>query len=158
MTIKDTENNYLTIEITLKDWLNNIFDAVFKSNYGMCELIIEGELRIWEIANIYKMFRKSVFKLMDNDSERFEKDCFGWDSNNEYDIEMIVSNGNRISDIRNLKFSYKYDMYEVGRTEVSAKMSDLFVSKKDLVQAAYDLECEMHNEIENYWKAKLLKA
>ena len=26
------------------------------------------------------------------------------------------------------------------------------------IKAAYELECEMHNEINNYWKTKLLKV
>ena len=153
MTIKDAENKYLTAELKLIDWLNQKFHVVFKSNDGMCEFFTDGVLCANEIKEICDAFRRSVFTYADNTSYNFEKVDF----NSDDDIAISVAHGNRISDIRNFKMSYKYDFFDKFNTAVNETLADLIVCKKDLIKAAYELECKMYEEINNYWKTKLLK-
>ena len=158
MKIIDTENNYLTIKVELTDWLYMKFDTVFQSGDDSSEFFVSGELNAEEIMIICDTFRHSVFTDIDNSTSSYSKDQFYSDLYIDINIDIKISHGNRISDFRNLKMAYSHQVYEKDRTLVTETMADIIVGKKDLIKAAYELECEMHNEINNYWKTKLLKV
>jgi hypothetical protein len=154
MKITDAHNNYLKIELSLKDWMQMLFEAVFTYNDGMCELFISKELGPKEINYLIDTFRQSVFSPSDNNSAVFELESF---SNS---FEITVSYGNRFADFRNIslaKVDYWYNnrLNDLKKTEV---LFEIIAGKKDLLKAAYELECEYVKEIKNYFNNREAKS
>lgn len=155
LTIKESKNRYFTIELILINlWDFNFYLKLIYNN-GDKENHIQLYYEYREVKSIISNFRDTVFALKSNNYNSFEfEDEYQRD---EYEIELI--NEDPESDFKNLVFRHnEYDDPEFipflnqRAKRVEEELLNIVVSKRDLLDAAYELEKELVEEITNISK------
>lgn len=155
LTIKESKNRYFTIELILIDlWDFNFYLKLIYNN-GDKENYIQLYYEYREVKSIISNFRDTVFALKSNNYNSFEfEDEYQRD---EYEIDLI--NEDPKSNFKNLVFRHnEYDDPEFipflnqRAKRVEEELLNIVVSKRDLLDAAYELEKELVEEITNISK------
>lgn len=152
MTIKESKNRYFTIELILIDlWDFNFYLKLIYNN-GDKENHIQLYYEYRDVKSIISNFRDTVFALKSNNYKSFEfEDEYQRD---EYEIELI--NEDPESDFKNLVFRHNDYVYPEFIPFINQRakreeeeLLNIVVSKRDLLDAAYELEKELIEEITN---------
>ena len=152
LTIKESKNRYFTIELILIDlWDFNFYLKLIYNN-GDKENHIQLYYEYKEVKYIISKFRDTVFALKSNNFNSFEfEDEYHRD---EYEIELI--NEDPESDFKNLVFRHNeyvdpefIPFLNQRAKRVEEELLNIVVSKRDLLDAAYELEKELIEEISN---------
>jgi len=155
LTIKESKNRYFTIELILIDlWDFNFYLKLIYNN-GDKEKHIQLYYEYREVKSIISNFRDTAFALKSNNYNSFEfEDEYQRD---EYEIDLI--NEDPKSNFKNLVFRHnEYDDPEFipflnqRAKRVEEELLNIVVSKRDLLDAAYELEKELVEEITNISK------
>ena len=163
MTIKESKNRYFTIELYLIDLWDFNFRLKLIYNNGDKENHVRLYYEYSEVKWIISKFRDTVFALkpdnknffdIEDEEEREEKEQRYFGKRDEYEIELI--NKDPKSDFKNLVFrnnEYVYPEFVPFSNQTAKRVEEellnIIVSKKDLLNAAYELEKELFEEITN---------
>lgn len=166
MTIKESKNRYFTIELYLTDLWDFNFRLKLIYNNGDKENQIRLYYEYSEVKWIISKFRDTVFALkpdnknffdIEDEEEREEKELRFFGERDEYEIDLI--NEDTKSNFKNLVFrhnEYVYPEYVPFSNQTAKRVEEellnIVVSKRDLLNAAYELEKELFEEITNITK------
>lgn len=152
MTIKESKNRYFTIELILIDlWDFNFYLKLIYNN-GDKENHIQLYYEYRDVKYIISNFRDTVFALKSNNYNSFEFE----DEYQRDEYEIVLINEDPESDFKNLVF--RHNEYEAPEfipfinqraKRVEEELLNIVVSKRDLLDAAYELEKELVEEITN---------
>lgn len=143
MKIINSKNKSLEINLSMINWLLNEFEVKFTFGDGTTEFFWINILTAKQIQNIYDSIRRYI--VTDNhvkDNTIFESDYIinlKHEDISSKDWYLVIK---KHDDIYNIETKIKI-------------LSNIVLTKKELVKAAYDLESELINEITNFWKNKL---